>query len=197
MKEQNPNNHDHGCTNGNCSPDGDCCCGNLRGGTLVNLAIITLILAGGFLLAQNYLGGDPSSGSPSGGNAAVEGDASAQQGKAAGDGVQRERRPAVESVVSHAVFDAKMAQGKDAVLVVFSAPWCPACRTYEPVFEKAAVQLSDKANFYKVNVDNVKSLAEKYGIQYLPTTILFRQGKEVTRFTGVKDAAGLGQLLAK
>jgi thiol-disulfide isomerase/thioredoxin len=70
-------------------------------------------------------------------------------------------------------------------LVVFSAPWCRACRTYEPVLKAVAAQgHGDK--IIKVNADRAKDLSREVGVQYLPTTLIYEAGEEVNRFVGGK-----------
>ena len=64
------------------------------------------------------------------------------------------------------------------LLVDFWAPWCGPCKAMAPQFEKAAGQLEPKVRFAKVNTDEEQQLAGRFGIQGIPTMILFqpRQG---------------------
>lgn len=80
-------------------------------------------------------------------------------------------------------FDAAVASG--VVLVDFWAPWCPPCRTQLPLVEEAANQLEGRAKVAKVNVDVGKKTAAGFGIQSIPTLIIFKDGQEVKKFTGV------------
>ena len=80
-------------------------------------------------------------------------------------------------------FDAIIAQG--VVLVDFWAPWCPPCRVQLPLVEKAAEQLDGKAKVVKLNVDEGKQAAAKFGVSSIPTLIVFKDGKEVKKFVGV------------
>lgn len=73
------------------------------------------------------------------------------------------------------------------VLVDFWASWCPPCRMMEPVIEQVATGSKDFAYVGKVNVDENQSLAMKYQVQNIPTTIIFKNGKEVKRFVGVNS----------
>jgi|WetSurMetagenome_2_1015567.scaffolds.fasta_scaffold09146_4 thioredoxin 1 len=73
------------------------------------------------------------------------------------------------------------------VLVDFWASWCPPCRMMEPVIEQVATGSKGFAYVGKVNVDENQSLAMKYQVQNIPTTIIFKNGKEVKRFVGVNS----------
>ncbi len=80
-------------------------------------------------------------------------------------------------------FDAAVAEG--VVLVDFWAPWCPPCRAQLPLVEKAAEQLADKARVAKLNVDEGKKTASKFGVSSIPTLIVFKDGREVKKFVGL------------
>jgi thioredoxin 1 len=79
-------------------------------------------------------------------------------------------------------------QVKNNISVVdFWAPWCMPCRMMAPVFNEIAEKSLPGVQICKVNVDEYQPLASKYGIRGIPTTVLFRNGKEVNRFVGVKS----------
>ena len=86
-------------------------------------------------------------------------------------------------------FDAAVASG--VVLVDFWATWCPPCRTQLPLVEKAADQLEGRAKVAKVNVDKGKKTAARFGVQSIPTLIVFKDGKEVKKFVGVTQPKDL------
>jgi thioredoxin 1 len=69
-------------------------------------------------------------------------------------------------------------------LVDFWAIWCPPCAMVAPVLEEIAKEYDGKVNIGKVNVDNEIKTANEYGIQNIPTMIVFKQGKEVERIIG-------------
>lgn len=73
------------------------------------------------------------------------------------------------------------------VLVTFSAPWCSACKKMQPNYEKVAQASTTQTVFATVNTDNESKLSQKYKINNVPTTVLFKNGKEFTRYVGGLD----------
>jgi thioredoxin 1 len=93
-------------------------------------------------------------------------------------------------------FDRLLASEK-LLLVDFWAAWCGPCRMLAPVIEELAEQYSDKVTVAKVNVDEEKELAARYGIQTIPTVILFKDGQPVAKEIGVQPAAAFGRMIDK
>jgi len=87
--------------------------------------------------------------------------------------------------LTDADFEAKIEKGSGVALVDFWAEWCGPCHAFAPVLEELCAEYAGKATVAKLNVDEGRSVAEKYGIRAIPTTVLFRDGKEVERFIGV------------
>jgi thioredoxin 1 len=86
-------------------------------------------------------------------------------------------------------FDSQIQNG--TTLVDFWAPWCGPCRMQGPILDRVAMQTQGKATVAKVNVDNSPGVATTYGIQSIPTLIVFRNGKPVHGFVGVQSEAAL------
>ncbi len=74
----------------------------------------------------------------------------------------------------------------DIVLVDFWAEWCDPCRMQGPILEEVAQEVDGKAIISKLNVDDNRSIAAKYGIMSIPTLLLFKKGKVVKQFVGVQ-----------
>jgi thioredoxin 1 len=70
------------------------------------------------------------------------------------------------------------------VLVDFWAPWCGPCRMVSPIIEQLAREYSGKVAFGKVNVDENQQTAGTFGVQSIPTMILFKNGKAVDVMIG-------------
>ncbi len=80
----------------------------------------------------------------------------------------------------------KLAIKNGLVLVDFWAPWCAPCKMIAPTLNEIAEEHPDKVTIAKVNVDQNQQIAQKYKIRNIPTMILFQDGKEIKRITGVK-----------
>ena len=70
------------------------------------------------------------------------------------------------------------------VLVDFFATWCGPCKMLAPVFEQAGEEMKNDATFLKVDIDEAMDIARSFGIMSVPTMILFKDGKEVSKKTG-------------
>jgi len=81
-------------------------------------------------------------------------------------------------------FQEKIKSG--TVLVDFWASWCMPCKMMAPILNEVAEETNGKVTIGKVNVDEQKATAARFGIRSIPTMILFQNGKEVKRITGVK-----------
>ena len=84
---------------------------------------------------------------------------------------------------------------KGLVLVDFWAEWCGPCKMMHPVFERMAKKYRH-IKFTRVNVDQNQDISMKYGVQAIPTFILFKDGKQVERMTGAIGEPGI-QMIAK
>jgi thioredoxin 1 len=82
-------------------------------------------------------------------------------------------------------FGADVLESNHPVLVDFWAPWCGPCRQIAPLIDELAQQYAGSVKIGKVNVDENPELSTQYGINAIPTLLLFKDGKIVERFQGV------------
>lgn len=77
------------------------------------------------------------------------------------------------------------------VLVDFYADWCGPCKMLAPILEQVKAELGDDLKIVKIDVDKNQSLAAKYQVRGVPTMILFKQGNQVWRGSGVLQVQDL------
>lgn len=99
------------------------------------------------------------------------------------------------SDVTEAAFKKIVAKSDLPVIADFWASWCGPCRTYGPQFE-AASRRSQNAVFVKINTEAEPSLSTALGVRGIPTTIVFKNGREVRRQPGVIPEAAIPSLLS-
>ena len=84
---------------------------------------------------------------------------------------------------------------KGITFIDFWAEWCFPCRMQGPIFEKAAKTLGERASFAKLNVDEARDTAIRFGVQGIPTTLVIKDGREVKRMVGLTDEETFKQVL--
>jgi thioredoxin 1 len=73
------------------------------------------------------------------------------------------------------------------MLVDFWAAWCMPCKMMAPILNEVADEVNSNSGVGKLNVEHYQSIAAKYNVRNIPTLILFKNGKEMDRFVGVKS----------
>ena len=82
------------------------------------------------------------------------------------------------------------------VLVDFYADWCPPCKKLSPIIEELAEENNNEnLLFVRINIDDEEKVANKYGIQSIPTLVLIQNRKEVDRSIGFIDKESIKDFL--
>lgn len=84
-------------------------------------------------------------------------------------------------------FEKEVLENKIPVLVDFYSSWCPPCKMLAPIIEELAKELKGEIKVGKLNIDQAREIAGKYGVMSIPTLILFKNGKEEKRIVGLRS----------
>lgn len=99
--------------------------------------------------------------------------------------------------ITDQTFERDVLKSENPVIVDFWAPWCGPCLMMAPAFESLAEEYQGKMVFAKLNTDDNMRTPSAFGIQGIPTQIMFRDGKEVDRVVGLQRRADLQRRIDK
>ncbi len=92
-------------------------------------------------------------------------------------------------------FEEMLSTSTVPVLVDFYATWCGPCQMMSPILEQVGTQMRNRLQVVKIDTDKYPGIASKYGIQSLPTLVLFKKGQPVEKIEGAMQASQLMQQL--
>ena len=83
------------------------------------------------------------------------------------------------------------------VIVDFHALWCSPCKMQSPILKEVANELGDRIKVIKIDVDQNSEIASRYNIQSVPTLIIFKNGKQIWKQSGVVSKNQLYNVLTQ
>lgn len=89
-------------------------------------------------------------------------------------------------IITDEEFEELVGSGKVSICD-FSASWCGPCRMLAPIMEDLSDKYKGKYFFYNIDIDSAEELANKLNIQAVPTIIVFKDGKEISRTSGYQS----------
>jgi thioredoxin 1 len=101
------------------------------------------------------------------------------------------------SIENAAEFESQVLGAQQPVLVDFYSNSCPPCRRLAPTIETLAEEYAGRAAVFKINVDRAPDLAQRYGIQGVPSVLFFSEGQETERLVGLRPRNAYTDVLDK
>ncbi|MCF8069820.1 MAG: thioredoxin family protein [Desulfobacterales bacterium] len=98
--------------------------------------------------------------------------------------IEKKLKTDFENIIKHGI-----------TLIDFNAPWCAPCRSQEPIIKKLEEKYRGRASIAEVNIDEHRELAARFGIQGIPTLVIFKNSKELQRFVGLQAESVLADAL--
>jgi len=101
----------------------------------------------------------------------------------------------MSTTVTESTFEQEVLRSDKAVIVDFWAEWCGPCHAVAPVLDKIVQERETELKLVKVNIDEEQELALRYGIQSIPTIVLFRDGEPAAAAIGAHPKGALERAL--
>jgi len=99
------------------------------------------------------------------------------------------------TAVTEQSFDEEVLQSDKPVIVDFWAEWCGPCHAVAPVLDRIVEENNGDLKLVKVNIDEQPALAARYGVQSIPTIVLFKEGEPAAAAIGARPKSALEKAL--
>ncbi len=106
------------------------------------------------------------------------------------------RYPPLKKVKMNSSFD-QIINSEKPILVDFFATWCGPCKMLGPILKEVKDNLGDRISIIKIDVDKNQQVASKYQVRGVPTMILFQNGKQLWRQSGVLQKNDLIKIIVE
>ena len=97
--------------------------------------------------------------------------------------------------LNDSTFDDTVHNSQEPVLVDFWAPWCGPCKMLSPIIEEISADYASKAKVCKINTDESRDSAIEFGIQAIPTVILFKDGQIQKKWVGLTSKKDIAEAI--
>ena len=98
--------------------------------------------------------------------------------------------------ISDDTFEENVIKKGQPIIVDFWAEWCGPCKSMHPIFTRMAKKYK-QVRFARVNVDNAQDIAMRYGVQSIPTFIMFKNGEIANQMVGAVGEPGIHMICKK
>jgi thioredoxin len=105
------------------------------------------------------------------------------------------RKDSMTTAVTEQSFEEEVLQSEKPVIVDFWAEWCGPCHAVSPVLDRIVDERNGELKLVKVNIDEQPALSQRYGVQSIPTMILFKDGEPAAAAIGAQPKPALEQAL--
>jgi thioredoxin 1 len=99
------------------------------------------------------------------------------------------------TAVTEQSFEEEVLQSDKPVIVDFWAEWCGPCHAVSPVLDRIVEERGDELKLVKVNIDEQPALSQRFGVQSIPTMILFKNGEPAAAAIGAQPKPALVKAL--